>query len=101
VGPFGEVHRSVPGDARGSSQNNPPVAEFLGDYVYASATNDFGAFVWNDTRAAADCPDIDAWREALRTKTTKDDPPQPEPNNDCPASFGNSDIFGVAIADPT
>ena len=101
VGPFGEAHRSVPGDARGSSQNNPPVAEFLGDYVYASATNDFGAFVWNDTRAAADCPDIDAWRAALRTKTTKDDPAQPEPNNDCPASFGNSDIFGVAIADPT
>ena len=97
----GRRQRSADGDARGSSQNNPPVAEFLGDYVYAAATNDFGAFVWNDVRTAEDCPAIDAWRAALRTKDKKDDPPRPEPNNDCPANFGNSSIFGTAIADPT
>jgi hypothetical protein len=100
VGSFTEVHRSTPGDARGSSQNDL-TGEFLGDYVYAAATNDFGAFVWNDVRTAADCPAIDAWRAALRTKDKKDDPPRPEPNNDCSADFGDSSIFGAAIPDPT
>ena len=100
VGSFSEVHRSASGDARGASQNDL-TAEFLGDYVYASSTNDFGAFVWNDVRTAADCSAIDAWRAALRTKDKKDDPPKPEPNNDCAPNFGNSSIFGAAIADPT
>ena len=100
VGSFTEMHRSTAGDARGSSQNDL-TGEFLGDYVYATATNDFGAFVWNDVRTAADCPAVDAWRAALRTKNKKDDPPTPEPNNDCNANFGNSSIFGAAIADPT
>lgn len=100
VGSFAEMHRSTPGDARGSSQNDL-TGEFLGDYVYATATNDFAAFVWNDVRTATDCPAVDAWRAALRTKNKKDDPPTPEPNNDCNANFGNSSIFGAAIADPT
>src|SRR5262249_46920527 len=37
---FSLLHRSPPGDPRGSSQNNQ-VLEFLGDYVYAAATNSF------------------------------------------------------------
>jgi hypothetical protein len=54
--------------------------------------------VWNDVRDAANCPSIDAFREAL----TSDDPlPRPAPNTDCPATFGNSDIWGISIADPT
>ena len=64
--------------------------EFLGDYVYAVATRDYGAAVWNDTRNAADCPAIDAWRMSLRTGTSV---PRPAPNTDCPATWGNSDIF--------
>ena len=100
VGAFSEMHRSAPGDARASSQNDL-AAEFLGDYVYASARDDYGAFVWNDMRTGADCPAVDAWRAALRTKDKKDDLPTPEPNNDCAANFGNSSIFGAAIANPT
>src|SRR5213076_445603 len=45
TGAFSELHRSIPGDPRGSSQNNL-AAEFLGDYVYAAATRTYGAAVW-------------------------------------------------------
>jgi hypothetical protein len=97
VGAFTQLHRSPPGDARGSSQNDL-TAEFLGDYVYAAATRDYGAAVWNDVRNAADCAAIDAWRMALRTGEAI---PTPAPQQDCPATFGNSDIFGGSYADPT
>ena len=97
TGAFTEIHRGVTGDPRGSSQNNL-VGEFLGDYVYAVATRMYGAAVWNDTRNAADCPAIDAWRLSLRTGTSV---PRPAPEQDCPANFGNSDIFGGSFTDPT
>jgi hypothetical protein len=91
------LHRSVVGDPRGSSQNGL-TAEFLGDYVYAAATNDAVVGVWNDTRNAGVCPAINAYRASLRTG-----PALPAPNvlGSCPATFGNSDIFGGRYADPT
>src|SRR5215216_4505880 len=97
VGAFSQLHRSPPGDARGSTQNDL-TAEFLGDYVYAAATRAYGVAVWNDVRNAADCAAIDAWRMALRTGEAV---PTPAPQQDCPATFGNSDIFGGSYADPT
>jgi hypothetical protein len=126
VGAFGLIHRGDPGDARGSSQNNL-AAEFLGDYVYAVATRNYGAAVWNDVRDAADCPAIDAYRQGLhdeavgtgaRTadaeeprgaelreqrgkKTQEEEPEAPAVQSDCPANFGNSDIYGGSYADPT
>jgi hypothetical protein len=97
TGAFTELHRSPGGDPRGSSQNGL-TAEFLGDYVYAAATRTYAAAVWNDTRGAADCPAIDAWRLSLRNGTTV---PRPAPQQDCLPTFGNSDIFGGTYADPT
>jgi hypothetical protein len=97
TGAFTQIHRGAPGDARGSSANALS-SEFLGDYVYAAATRTFGAAVWNDARNAADCPAIDAWRESLITGASV---PRPAPEQDCPAAFGNSDIFGGTYADPT
>jgi len=97
TGAFTQIHRSPGGDPRGSSQNNL-VGEFLGDYVYAAATRTYAAAVWNDTRAAADCPAIDAWRLSLRNGTSV---PRPAPQQDCLPNFGNSDIFGGTYADPT
>jgi hypothetical protein len=94
---FAEIHRGVAGDPRGSSQNGL-TAEFLGDYVYAAASRGYGVAVWNDVRNAADCPAIDAWRESLYTGANV---PRPAPNSDCPATFGNSDIFGGSFGDPT
>jgi hypothetical protein len=97
LGSWTTLHRGVPGDARGSSQNNL-VAEFLGDYVYAVATRTYGAAVWNDVRNAADCPAIDAWRQSLETGGSV---ARPAPQQDCAAAFGNSDIFGGSFPDPT
>ena len=97
IGAFGTVARGAVGDPRASSQNNLQ-AEFLGDYVYTAATRAGAVGVWNDVRAAADCPALDAWRMSLRTGTSV---PRPAPQKDCPATFGNSDIFGAAVSDPT
>ena len=65
LGAWTELHRGAPGDPRTSSQNNLWI-EFLGDYVYAVATNTYGAGVWNDVRNGADCPAIDTWRAAAQ-----------------------------------
>lgn len=95
TGSFSEIHRSPPGDPRGSSQNDL-TAEFLGDYVYAAATRTYGAAVWNDTRFAADCPAIDAWRQAQENGDSS--VPRPAPQQDCPPTFGNSDIWSFTTA---
>jgi hypothetical protein len=101
-GTWSELHRSAPGDPRASSQNNLWL-EFLGDYVYAVATSTYGAGVWNDVRNAADCPAIDTWRAAAQVAVQNGTtvPTKPAPQQDCPATFGNSDIFGGSYADPT
>jgi hypothetical protein len=96
VGAFTDVHRGVVGDPRGSSQNNL-VLEFLGDYVYAVATDTYGAAVWNDTRDAADCPAIDAFRQSFQEGGSV---PRPAPQVACDPTFGNSDIRGGSYVTP-
>jgi hypothetical protein len=83
---------------RAARRRTTSSAEFLGDYVYAAATRTYGAAVWNDTRLAADCPAIDAWRMSQETGGSV---PRPAPQQDCAPSFGNSDIFGGTYPDPT
>jgi hypothetical protein len=97
IGAFGTLARGVVGDPRASSQNDL-TAEFLGDYVYTAATRTGAVGVWNDVRNAADCSAIDTWRLSLRTGTSV---ARPAPQSDCPATFGNSDIFGAAVTNPT
>jgi hypothetical protein len=114
------VDTGTPGDPRGSSQNNI-VAEFLGDYVYAIATRTYGAGVYNDARNAADCPAVDAYRQAYeegvlagvlppiaiedspaeRDAQQEQDaqaPPRPSITASCPVNFGDSDIYGATSA---
>ena len=97
---WSEIHRGVVGDPRGSAQNNI-VMEFLGDYVYAAATNDYGVAVWNDTRDAGVCPAVNAWRAAMQADPSMYPEGRPAIQQVCPATFGNSDIYGSSITDPT
>jgi hypothetical protein len=126
TGAFTLLHRSASGDARGSSQNDL-AAEFLGDYVYSAATNDYGTGVWNDMRNGTDCPAIDEYRQELHeeavatgrqtaeaeeprgeeargnnsNKTQEEEGEAPDVQAQCPATFGNSDIYGGSWADPS
>jgi hypothetical protein len=124
---FGPMYRTMTdGDARGSSQNDL-AAEFLGDYVYSAATNDYSMSVWNDVRNAADCPAVDDYRQALHDEavdtgqqTAEPEEPRgaedrghekkpeeeagpeaPDVQQECAPNFGNSDIFGSSLADPS
>ena len=94
TGSFTTLNRGESGDPRGSSAN-ALVAEFLGDYVYAAATRTYGVAVWNDARNAADCPAIDAYRQALQNGVAATAPPVQQV---CPLNFGNSDIFSFTTA---
>jgi hypothetical protein len=100
VGAFSTLHRGAVGDGRGSSANGL-TTEFLGDYNYTVATREYAAAVWVDSRAAAVCPAINAYRQSLVDGAPI---PPPAPNQDCPdvgGFFGNTDIFGGSYADPT
>jgi len=54
-------------------------------------------------RNAADCPAIDSWRQAAQDAIANGTavPTKPAPQQDCPPTFGNSDIFGGSHPDPT
>jgi hypothetical protein len=96
------LHRGAIGDARASSDMSEGGRDHsdLGFYLGAAATRDGGILLWTDIRNAERCPAIEEYRQSL-----VDDPdnplPTPAPNTDCPPTFGNSDIYGAVLADPT
>jgi hypothetical protein len=96
TGGFSTKSTGTTGDARGSSANALD-GEFIGDYNWIVATNSFAVAVYNDVRDAAECPAVDAWRQAL---ANGDSPPQPSPATSCTgasATFGNSDIYAAKV----
>jgi hypothetical protein len=96
VGAWSTLHRAAVGDARGTTRTLNREAVY--DYNYAAATRTYGAAVWMDVRDAADCPAVDAYRQSLIDGTPL---PAPAPLTDCPAQFGNNDIYGGTYLDPT
>jgi hypothetical protein len=90
------LHRAAVGDARGTTRTLNREAVY--DYNYAAATRTYGAAVWMDARNAADCPAVDAYRQSLIGGNPI---PAPAPLTDCPAQFGNEDLYGGTYPDPT
>jgi hypothetical protein len=103
IGAWSELNRSPAGDARGSSAN-ALIDEFLGDYDFVAATNDYAIATWNDARNASDCQAIDAYRQDVVNGTAAgiaSDPTRPAPQQACDPTFGNTDIFSGSYPDPT
>ena len=92
-GAFTTVVRGATGDARASSAN-ALTSEFLGDYNDMKASSAGAVAVWNDVRHAADCAAVDTFRQSLVNGSPT---AAPAPATDCPATFGNSDIFGASF----
>jgi hypothetical protein len=90
------LHRGAVGDARGTTRTLNREAVY--DYNYAAATRTYGAAVWMDVRDAASCPAVNAYRQSLIDGTPIT---PPSPLTDCPAQFGNEDIYGGVYLDPT
>jgi hypothetical protein len=89
------------GDGRASSAN-ALIDEFIGDYNTVAATNSGAVSVFNDARDAAVCGGLTDAINGFRRDTvdgTAGEPPAPL--TDCPATFGNTDIWSAAVTDPT
>lgn len=91
------LDRGQVGDARASSSNALSF-EFLGDYNTVAATNTGAVGVYNDARHAFVCGAVDAYRQSLADGSPT---PKPAPGSDCPATFGDVEIYSASVLDPT
>jgi hypothetical protein len=99
-GAWTQLHRGAVGDPRASAQNNI-VMEFLGDYVYAAATNEYAVAVWNDVRDGDVCGPVQSWRADMQADPSTFPDGRPAIQQECLATFGNTDIFSWSDLDPT
>jgi hypothetical protein len=85
-GPVGDMRASFPGHRFRE--------ERVGDYVYAAASRDYGVGLWIDVRNADVCPAIQDWR-AQSLAAGEPVIPAPWPISDCPAAWGNMDVWAA------
>jgi hypothetical protein len=82
------------GDLRGTYPGHDIYQERVGDYVYAAATRTYGVGVWTDARDAGVCGPVQQYR-AASLAAGELALPAPWPLADCPATFGNTDIWSA------
>lgn len=87
VGPDGDLRATYPG--------HDIYQERIGDYVYAAASAAYGVGVWTDARNAALCQAVQDYRARSIAAGALALPGAPWPLADCPATFGNTDIFSA------
>ncbi len=85
-GPLADLRASYPG--------HDIYQERVGDYVYAAAADGYGVGVWADLRNAGVCGAVQQYRaDSLAQGSLA--LPAPWPLQDCPATFGNVDIWAA------
>jgi hypothetical protein len=96
------LYRSGIGDGRASSSNGL-IDEFLGDYNMVSATDAGAVAVYISAQDADQCQAINDYRQSLVDQTDHGTAPgaAPAPGTACANRFGNTDIRGSKVADPT
>ncbi len=87
VGPSGDLRATYPG--------HDIYEERIGDYVYAAASAAYGVGLWTDARNAAVCQAVQDYRARSIAAGALALPGAPWPLADCPATFGNTDIFSA------
>ncbi len=81
-------------DLRATYPGHDIYQERVGDYVYAAASATYGVGVWTDAQNATVCGPVQDYRVASLAAGTLA-LPAPWPLADCPATFGNTDIWSA------
>jgi hypothetical protein len=79
-------------DLRGTYPGHDIYQERVGDYVYAAASRTYGVGVWTDAQNATVCDPVQDYRAASLALGDLA-LPAPWPLDDCPDTFGNTDIW--------
>jgi hypothetical protein len=78
-----------------ASAYNSIQEQFIGDYLGIVAGPTSATIVWTDERDASTCAAVSAYQQSVYSgsKTAV----APNPNTDCPSSFGNSDTEAAVV----
>jgi hypothetical protein len=94
TGPWSSVYDGPLGDLRATFPGHRIWQERIGDYIYAAASRSYGVGVYIDARNADVCPAVQDWR-ARSLAAGQPVFPAPWPLADCPAGFGNTDVWAA------
>jgi hypothetical protein len=84
-------------DLRATYPGHDIYQERIGDYVYAAASASYGLGVWTDAQNATVCDPVQSYRAASLAAGARA-LPAPWPVAECPATFGNTDIWSATNA---